>query len=106
MGNNEEEISKLDKEIKMLEKKLGIKNDAKRKKRLYKEAEVEGLGKGFMDFLDNVTSKVKMDNKKYKPEEYEFSEGEGMEEEQLQMNEESDSDQEGFNEFGEEVQAK
>lgn len=50
---------------------------------MYKESEIEGLGIGFMDFLDGVSKKVKMDKGQYKPVEYEFSDGEGMEEDDL-----------------------
>jgi hypothetical protein len=36
----------------MLERKLGIKNDVKRKQRVNKEIEKIGFGNGFMDFID------------------------------------------------------
>ena len=82
----------------MLEKKLGIKNDPKKKKRVIKSLEQEGLGDGFMDFLDGIENKLKMKKDTYKPQEYVFSDGEGPEEGDLEMakGKEDDSDQEGF----------
>jgi hypothetical protein len=42
----------------MLEKKLGVKNNEKRKKKLNKIIDVEGFGDGFMDFLDGIENKI------------------------------------------------
>lgn len=67
---NAREIQKLDDEIKELEKKLGVK-DAKKKDKLQKSIESEGLGKGFLSFLDEIGSKVKNKGlKSLKREEY------------------------------------
>lgn len=53
----------------MLEKKLGLKLDKKRKERNNRQAEQEGLGVGFLSFLDRIDSKVRMDQHSYrKPE--------------------------------------
>ena len=43
----------------MLEKKLGIKGDKKKKNKIMQQIEMEGLGIGFMDFLDEIDTKVK-----------------------------------------------
>lgn len=57
----------------MLEKRLGFKSDKKRRDRNNKQTEMEGFGMGFMDYLDNLNRKVKMDVSKYsQPEEYDF----------------------------------
>jgi hypothetical protein len=80
LRQNEVEKKRLDDEIKMLEKKLGIKNDAKRKKKVNKEIEGLGFGTGFMDFIDGIETKVIKSKKEYKPQEYVFSDGEGPEE--------------------------
>ena len=56
---NAREIEKLDEELRELEKKLGVKSDPKKKDRLQKSIESEGLGKGFLSFLDDIGSKVK-----------------------------------------------
>ena len=37
-----------------------MKNDPKKKKRIYKSLEQEGLGDGFMDFLDDIENKIKL----------------------------------------------
>ena len=42
----------------MLEKKLGVNKDEKRKKRLNREIEAQGFGTGFMDFLDKIEGKI------------------------------------------------
>lgn len=55
----------------MLEKKLGLKNNEKMKKKVTKKIEMEGMGVGFLDFLDEITETVK-DNKKFKQKEYDF----------------------------------
>lgn len=60
------EIEKEDKEIAELERKLGLKTDKKRRDRSNKQIELEGLGIGFMSFLDKMESKVKMNVKEYK----------------------------------------
>ena len=59
----------------MLERKLGIRTDAKRKKRYLQRIEEEGLGLGIFDFLDDIERKAKIDVTKYsKPEkEYKFN---------------------------------
>ena len=62
--DNVREIHNLEDEIKELEKKLGVKSDPKKKDKLQKSIESEGLGKGFLSFLDEIESKVK--NTKFK----------------------------------------
>jgi len=56
---NKKEINNLDDEISKLESKLGFKNDLKRKKRNNQQANNEGFGIGFMDFIDSIEAKVK-----------------------------------------------
>ena len=90
----------------MLERKLGIKNDEKRKQRVNQQIESIGFGKGFMSFIDSIGTKVKSNSKSYRPQEYEFSDGEGPEEGDLEALEEKGqedaSDQEGFGSLEEE----
>lgn len=69
----------LDKDILALEKKLGIK-DSKQRKKINNMIGKEGYGDGFLDFLDDIQNKVSMNRKQYKPQDYEFSDGEGIEE--------------------------
>lgn len=59
-----------------------------------------------MDFLDGITKKVKLDKGQYKPAEYEFSDGEGVEEDEIEEQLESNSDQDGFDSEGGEVSGK
>ena len=72
---NLEEIDKDDDEIKQLERKLGIRTDAKRKKRYFQRIEEEGLGLGIFDYLDNIDKLAKVDPSRYqKPDnEYKFN---------------------------------
>jgi hypothetical protein len=49
----------------MLEKKLGLNKDVKRKARNDKQTDLEGYGLGFMSFLDTIETKVKMAVKSY-----------------------------------------
>ena len=63
---NLEEIDALDDEIKQLEKKLGG------GKRVNKGIEMEGMGIGFLDFLDGIDSKVKGTKSGYKKSKYDF----------------------------------
>ena len=72
---NLEEIENEDNEIKMLERKLGIRTDEKRKKRYFNRIEQEGLGLGIFDFLDDIEKKAKLNRDEYvKPEaEYKFN---------------------------------
>ena len=58
-----------------MERKLGIRTDAKRKKRYFQRIEEEGLGLGIFDYLDNIDKLAKVDPSKYhKPEnEYKFN---------------------------------
>ena len=104
---NLEEINKEDDEIKALERKLGIRTDAKRSKRYYQRIEEEGLGLGIFDFLDNIDQKAKLDLEDYsKPgEEYKFNDPKfevaiGESDVEGDGNQESSSDQEGFDEDG------
>lgn len=81
----------------MLEKKLGIKNNDKKKKKINTLIDKEGFGDGFMNFIDGIEEKVKVDKSYYKPQEYVFSDGEGpVEEDFFNAGDVSDSDQEGF----------
>jgi hypothetical protein len=85
----------------MLERKLGIKKDTKKRTKLNQAVEQEGFGSGFMDFIDGIEKKVKlMPEEEYLPQDYEFSDGEGPEEGDLLMDEGgSGSDQEGFDDI-------
>jgi hypothetical protein len=54
-----------------------MKKNPKKKDKVTKVIEEEGFGKGFMTFLDGITGKLEnIDD--YEPEEYEFSDGEGI----------------------------
>ena len=101
LRSNEVEKQKLDREIAMLERKLGIKKDTKKRRKLNQAVEQEGFGSGFMDFIDGIEKKVKlMPEDEYQPKDYEFSDGEGAEEGDLFMEEGgSGSDQEGFDDI-------
>jgi hypothetical protein len=53
-----------------------------------------------MDFIDGIEKKVRtMQPEEYLPQEYEFSDGEGQEEGDLIMEEQSGSDQDGFDDI-------
>lgn len=62
---NATEISADDQEIKMLERKLGIRTDSKRQKRFFTRIEQEGLGVGIFDFLNEIESKAKLSRDEY-----------------------------------------
>ena len=96
LRSNEIEKANLDREIAQLERKLGIAANDRKRRRLNQVVEEEGFGKGFMQFVDGIEKKVKglVD---YKPLDYEFSDGEGVEEGEL-MGDES-SEQEGFSDI-------
>ena len=84
----------------MLEKRLGVKKDSKKRRKLNQAVEQEGYGTGFMDFIDGIEKKVReMKPEEYLPKDYEFSDGEGAEEGDLLMEEQSGSDQEGFDDI-------
>ncbi len=58
---------------------------------------MEGFGKGFMNFIDGIGDKLKKGKEEYRPEEYVFSDGEGVEEgEFMEGDEGEESEQEGF----------
>ena len=90
-------MEKLDRETAELERKLGFKNDAGRRKRNNQQTDKEGFGIGFMDFLDGVEKHAKMERKLFKPpKEYTFNNLEddvAISEGALEA-QESDSDQE------------
>ena len=69
---NLEEIENDDDEIKMLERKLGIRTDDKRKKRFQNRIEQEGLGLGIFDFLEGIEKNAKLDRSHYLKPEAEF----------------------------------
>ena len=48
-----------------LERKMGLKSDVKRKKRFNDSIDREGLGLGFMSFLDDIEKKAKLKVKDY-----------------------------------------
>ncbi|CDW86880.1 nucleolar mif4g domain-containing protein 1 [Stylonychia lemnae] len=98
LRQNEIEKKKLELELKMLEKKLGIKNDPKKRKKVNQAIEVEGYGTGFMDFLDGIENKIKSKKEVYRPQDYEFSDGEGPEEGDILMGQEDEDHQVGFDE--------
>ena len=75
---NGEEIEKLEAEIQYLESKLGVKGDKKKKDKLQKQIEGEGLGVGFLSFLDGIAGKVKDSSygealRKHGGQEYDFN---------------------------------
>ena len=55
----------------MLEKKLGFSKDEKLKKKERKKIEMEGMGVGFLDFLDEITETVHS-KKQFKQKDYDF----------------------------------
>ena len=55
----------------MLEKKLGFSKDEKLKKKERKKIEMEGMGVGFLDFLDEITETVH-GKKQFKQKDYDF----------------------------------
>lgn len=59
----------------MLERKLGLYKDPKRKARNDRQTDMEGFGLGFMSFLDTVEDKVKMSKDQYKvpKDDYKFN---------------------------------
>ena len=63
-----EAIGEIDNEIEYLERKLGVRGDQKKVKKLQSQLENEGLGLGFLDFLDAIPAKVK--NKAVSKDEY------------------------------------
>ncbi len=71
LKQNEIEKKNLDREIAMLEKKLGLKKGAdseKKRRKLNQTIEVEGFGTGFMDFINGIEAKVdKMGEDDYVP---------------------------------------
>lgn len=71
---NQAEILKEEAEIRNLERKLGLASDAKRKKRNDEQTEKEGMGVGFLSFLDKLDKIAKIDVRQYeKPkEDYKF----------------------------------
>lgn len=77
--SNLKEIDNLDREIEYLEGKLGVRNDKKKKEKINKQGEREGLGIGFLSFLDGISGKVKDSAYKAKlargekPGEYDFN---------------------------------
>ena len=57
-----------------MESKLGMKGNKKMKQKVHQSIENEGMGIGFLDFLDEIANKVKMKNlKEYKKQEYDFN---------------------------------
>ena len=73
-GRNADELDRLDGEIGYLERRLKTSSDAKAKKKLQKSIENEGLGIGFMDFLDDIENKVKAKSAAgYTRQEYDFN---------------------------------
>jgi hypothetical protein len=57
-----------------LERRLGIRANDRKRRKLHQAVEDEGFGRGFMAFLDSIDHKLKEGND-YEPEEYEFSDG-------------------------------
>ena len=73
-GRNTDELDRLDGEIGYLERRLKTSSDAKAKKKIQKSIENEGLGIGFMDFLDDIENKVKAKSAAgYTRKEYDFN---------------------------------
>lgn len=58
-GRNVDELDRIEGEIGYLEKRLKVSSDAKAKRKIQKSIENEGLGIGFMDFLDDIENRVK-----------------------------------------------
>ena len=78
----------MDREIAILERRLGVR-DLKKRRKLNQAVEEEGFGRGFMEFIDEIEVKVKGEKERYVPKEYEFSDGEGIEEADMVENESS-----------------
>ena len=68
---NQDEIVKLDAEIAFLEKQLGLKGNQKAKRKLNKQLDSEGMGLGFLDFLDEIDINLKQ-GKKFTKKDYDF----------------------------------
>ena len=64
-NQNLQEIEKLDDEIEYLEKKLRM-GDSKKRKKVQESIEMEGMGVGFLSFLDSIENTVKNPLKVYK----------------------------------------
>ena len=58
-ARHQDAIGELDNEIEHLERKLGVKGDKKRLGKIQKSIENEGMGKGFLDFLDGIPEVVR-----------------------------------------------
>ena len=65
-------IAEDDDEIKQLERKLGIRTDAKRNKRYLSRIEEQGLGLGIFDFLDGIEKNAKLPVNQYQRPSKEF----------------------------------
>lgn len=57
-AKNKQLLDQDEAEIQYLEKMLGIKNDSKKKQKIHNSIDKEGVGIGFMDFLDNIENIV------------------------------------------------
>lgn len=57
----------------MLERKLGLNNDKKRKARNDRQTDLEGFGLGFMEFLDSIEGKIKMQAYQVPKDDYKFN---------------------------------
>lgn len=62
--DNKKLIEQEDAEIGYLEKMLKVKGDSKKKQKIHKSIDREGLGIGFMDFLDNIENVVRKEGVK------------------------------------------
>ena len=116
---NQREIDEIDKEIKELERKMGLRTDGKRRKRMNDALDKEGMGLGFMSFLDDIDGKARLDINEYiaPKDEYKFnqkefetalgeSDIEGMVDGEDANQVVDDSDQQDFDDYDIEAEAE
>ena len=97
----------LDDEINQLEARLGLSKDQKKRSKYMKKVENEGLGLGFLDFLDDIEVKAKKDKSEYqKPKgDYKFNMNEfevALGESDLSNGVEQDQDQDEVDDYDDE----
>ena len=67
-----DQIEEDEKEIMRLEKKLNVHGDTKKKDKMRRQWKIEGMGVGFMEFVEGVSSVVKGKEQKWSKREHDF----------------------------------